>query len=214
MLFLQSDTVVNVGWNELSGWIDHAHFPQKKCIFLYAYVKAQGTFLHHFPRFFLKTKRFFFLFCHHLCLTQDFLVLLLSVEPDKKQLIQTNRALQAQPKASSSESNFTVAFFLYKRSRMASRCMIETSGFGSLMSAKRKTQANLIFDIQKLMVIQEKNLSAKQGCDWPALIINLEQLRECLVWIFNCGCHEWQRNLKPILCRIDLTDSEWWVLKF
>lgn len=48
---------------------------------------------------------------------------------------------------------------------MASRCMIETSGFGSLMSAKRKTQANLIFDIQKLMVIQEKNLSAKQGCD-------------------------------------------------
>lgn len=45
---------------------------------------------------------------------------------------------------------------------MASRCMIEASGFGSFMSAIHKHQENLIFNIQKLMVVQEKNLSTKQ----------------------------------------------------
>lgn len=53
-------------------------------------------------------------------------------------------------------------YFSYKKGRVASRCMIETSGFGSLTSAKYKTQENLIFNIPKLMVIQEKNLSAKR----------------------------------------------------
>lgn len=53
-------------------------------------------------------------------------------------------------------------YFSYKKGSVASRCKTETSGFGSLMSAKHKTQENLIFNIPKLMVIQEKNLSAKR----------------------------------------------------
>lgn len=183
-------------------------FHKKKVFFLYTYVKAQGAFLHHLFRFFLKKKKIYLSFLSSFLLETRLphAVLLCgsrqkAAYPDKKGFA------EAQPKASSSGTIFT-AIFLYKKGRMASRCMIETSAFASLMAEKHKKEKNFIFNIQKLLVIQ-KNLCTKHGCDWPALTINLEKLEQCSVWIFNFACPEWQRNLKPTLCKIDLTDLEY-----